>query len=287
MQQNQSPDHDEQMSKEDQGDSGTVISRRTGIAIAIWVFILAGGLMAYVSAFYVNEHSVRVNFFVGSLFSIAAVIVVVIQAVIYDRQAKALDAQLKISERLATTALRQFEITDRPWLAVDIELISPLTFDEQGGYLTFRIFAKNVGRSLAINATVNTKIVIPIFSGELSGQVIAEQLRVCQTVDSRFMSYAVFPEQTFVSDRGFRLGQQELEQSRIMNTDAVEIYLVGCVDYQFSGHEAHHQTRFVYQVQRAEAADPGHLLLVRIGQDVPMDRLVLQKLYVGRGDYAD
>src|SRR5215216_3094965 len=216
MEQNQSPDHDEQMSKEDQGDSSTVISRRTGIAIAIWVFILAGGLMAYVSAFYVNEQSVRVNFFVGSLFSIAAVIVVVIQAVIYDRQAKALDAQLQISERLATTALRQFEITDRPWLAVVIELISPLTFDEQGGYLTFRIFAKNVGRSVALNATVNTKIVIPIFSGELSGQVMAEQLRVCQTVDSRFMSYAVFPEQTFVSDRGFRLGQQELEQSRIM-----------------------------------------------------------------------
>ena len=100
MDQNESPANHKTVSKQDQTDRNAVIPRRTGIAIAVWVFLLAGGVMAYVSAFYVNEGSVSVNFFVGSLFSIAAVIVVIIQAVIYDRQAKALDAQLEENRRL-------------------------------------------------------------------------------------------------------------------------------------------------------------------------------------------
>jgi len=61
----------------------------------------------------------------------------------------------------------------------------------------------------------------------------------------------------------------------------------GCVDYQFSGHDAHHQTGFSYQVYRTEIGHGNATFAILIGEDVPMERLLLVKTIVGRGDYAD
>ena len=261
----------------------------TGIAIAFWAFFFGAIALWIVIHDHVADPAKSFEVFIASLFSLAIVIVVIVHAYMYFRQAKALDAQLEVSNRLAITALRQFEITDRPWLGVEVRLIGPLAFNEQGTNLNCRFIAKNVGRSVAVNATINAKVVIPSLGGDVYRYVFAEQSQVCQNVNSGFMSYAIFPDATFISDIGFGIGPEDLERGRLagddFRTDFFQIYLVGCVDYQFSGHDIHHQTRFIYEVYRTDPA--GVRLALSIGQDVPLERLALYKTIIGRGDYAD
>jgi hypothetical protein len=259
--------------------------------IALLVLVV-GSIAAYYAYHYVTKDSVRFQFWVGFMFSFMALVVVTIQVVIYaqqaefmKRQAKTMEDQSEISDRLATTALRQFEITDRPWLAVDVSIIGPLTFNEQGGNITFRIVAENVGRSIALNATVHAKMIIPDFDGDLFREVLAEQLRVCKEAHSRFMAYAVFPGRKSVSDWSFGLGPAELERGCIATSNFFHLYIVGCVDYQFSGHDTHHQTRFIYGVNRTDKS--GRPLALSMENDIPLEHLFLQKFILGESDYAD
>ena len=101
------------------------------------------------------------------------------------------------------------------------------------------------------------------------------------------MSYALFPDRSFIQEIGFGLGPQELEMGRWGESKFIQIYFVGCADYQFSGHDAHHQTRFSYQVHRIEIGHGNATFAIQIGEDVPIERLVLRKTIMGRGDYAD
>jgi hypothetical protein len=211
------------------------------------------------------------------------------QAAIYFRQAKALDAQQRSTEHLAATALKQFEITDRPWLWFDADFSGPLTFTDGNMELPFRLVAKNVGRSVAVNATINAKVVIPRLGPncDLYAEVLAEQQKVCQNVKSRFNSYTIFPDGVYELGMAFNVGLQEVENGRLPKTNFITAYLVGCVDYKFPGHEAHHQTRFACEVLRAHSENPNIKLSLEIGQDVPLERLILRKLFISGGDYAD
>src|SRR5213076_217788 len=114
MQQEQGSGNRTNERQEDKEESNDVLAI-TGIPVAILIFLGVGALLAFIAHYYVNEHSASLRFFIDGMFSLALTIIVVIQAAIYHRQAKALDAQRESSERLAATALRQFEITDRPW----------------------------------------------------------------------------------------------------------------------------------------------------------------------------
>lgn len=76
----------------------------TGIAIAIWFFL--GGL--FLLRLYIYDHIPtdpgRTAVLVESMFSLAIVIVVVVHAVMYLRQAKAMDAQLRVSDTSLVTS---------------------------------------------------------------------------------------------------------------------------------------------------------------------------------------
>jgi hypothetical protein len=93
------------------------------------------------------------------------------------------------------------------------------------------------------------------------------------------LSYAIFPDDDYTVHYGNGVIGDDVERGRIGNTEMFSMYLVGCVDYQFVGHAAHHQTRFAYEV-----IPRGHSL--KIGENVPMENLTLRKVFFG-GDYAD
>lgn len=189
------------------------------------------------------------------------------------------------AEDSAQTARKAYERTDRPWLRVDIGIISPLTFDEQGGHLTFAISATNIGRSVALGATINPRIVPMRMNNETWQNVFDEQTQTCQNINSRFMSYAIFPDQSYGVEHTFGFTVPE-ETIFTGGSDFFSLYLVGCVDYQFSGHDAHHQTRFIYEIHATPAENPRIILALTNNQDVPIERLLLQKSFMG-GDYAD
>ncbi len=69
----------------------------SGVSSAIIVFLLFGSLIFLIAHDYIPDNAKRAEVLLASMFSLAIVIVVIIQAGIYSRQAKALDAQMKIA----------------------------------------------------------------------------------------------------------------------------------------------------------------------------------------------
>lgn len=96
MQQEQSSENKADNNRNNQ-EPGTAITPFTGTAIAIWVFVIGGAILWLVIHDNVADAAKGFEVFIASIFSLALVIVVVIQAGIYFRQARALDAQLEVS----------------------------------------------------------------------------------------------------------------------------------------------------------------------------------------------
>jgi hypothetical protein len=262
---------------DNQGEKKCCISPTvTGIAIAVWIFIGLTALLWVVISNNITDEAKRFEVGIMAMLNIAIVVIVVVHAVIYHNQTKAMIAQ-------GETSLRQFEITDRPWLMADISLASPLTFDSQGGHLTFKVAVKNVGRSVAVNMTINAKMVIPNPAQDIYGIVATEHAYVCRGINSEIASYALFPERSHIQEISFGLVPQEMEQGRLGGSAFFYLFFVGCVDYQFSGHEGHHQTGFSYQVINTGGGN----IAVRVGENVSREHLSLYKPVAGKGDYAN
>lgn len=277
---------------------GKLLTKRDVIGGAFLIIVVVGGLSGYYAFNHISERSARMQFWVGFMFSFAALVVIVIQVAIYwqqaefmEQQADILEAQKEITDRLATTALRQFEITDRPWLSFKAEPAGALTFNDQGMRVSMKLTTRNVGHSVAVNTTINAKIVIPRTDIPVTpwDQVLAEQAEFCQAVKSnksKVLSYALFPDDVYPQEVDFPMSSEQVEKGRFIDNRTVSgIYVVGCVDYQFAGHDRHHQTQFAWQLFGIEPQSD-YAVSLEIGRDVPRDRLKMVKMFMG-GDYAD
>lgn len=114
MQQHRGSDNDKDngQRKESGLDSGD-IPPITGTAIAVWAFVIGGGFLWFFLHSYISETSEAIKLWVESIFSLALVIVVIIQALIYFRQAKALDKSLEIARESMVYAQRAYvSVTD-------------------------------------------------------------------------------------------------------------------------------------------------------------------------------
>jgi hypothetical protein len=95
MQQKQSSENEADNNRNNQ-EPGAAISRITGTAIAIWIFVAGGAILWVAVHDNVADTTKSFEVFIASIFSLALVIVVVIQAGIYFKQARAMDAQQEI-----------------------------------------------------------------------------------------------------------------------------------------------------------------------------------------------
>ena len=157
----------------------------------------------------------------------------------------------------------------RPWVMLTgIEPISLMSDDKAGVRLFFEVFAKNVGHGPAQSIWVSGRLLIDQFDPS-PDQVM---LRECVEDKSRAKpGPALFPDQPgqFQWDAGIaadRVWAARAERIRsgydletamgrprmahIMSEDAAKfpfnasLYLVGCVNYRFSGDDIVHQTSF-------------------------------------------
>ena len=76
----------------------------TGTSIAIWIFLIVLFFVWIFLPDYVPDRADRAQVFLESMFSLAIVIVVVVHAVMYYKQARAMDAQVQQSERAVKAA---------------------------------------------------------------------------------------------------------------------------------------------------------------------------------------
>lgn len=172
---------------------------------------------------------------------------------------------------------QQLEMTNRPWVGVELAITGPLTFDAGGAHVRFSVRVSDVGHSPAFNVNVLPRIV-----NAQGIDTVAEQERTCSSYGNIPLGApwgrTLFPgkdaEQRFelVADKG------ELDKSQSfvgLGQDAFLPNIVGCVDYVVAYPGRHHQTFFAYYLMATSSS--GKADGIRRGVDVPMDRIRLYK----------
>src|SRR5260370_5940620 len=94
MKQEDNGKRDANNANRDKAENG-VVRPVTGISFAIIVFLLFGGLIFLVVHDYIPDNAKKAEILLASMFSLAIVIVVIVQCGIYFKQAKTFDAQLE------------------------------------------------------------------------------------------------------------------------------------------------------------------------------------------------
>jgi len=203
---------------------------------------------------------------------------------------------LQAIHRQANIMERQIAAMERPWIAVNVSVASPLQFnrkDRKGNAgLNFTFSLKNVGHSVAVGVNAEAKIIA--WKDDLA-QPIKRQRNFCDEVrqsmvDPSERGITLFPDEQTVQIIGFEISSVDVESAVLPFKGTEGKYfspvLVGCVDYQFSHSPTHHQTRFIYQIQRRNSDQPFRPLRIEVGKDLPVSDVVLTRWFFG-GDYAD
>jgi hypothetical protein len=259
-------DNDQNVQKN--GDNQHRIWNVSYTAIAVWCWLIT----AVIVRLWVYDHvpdGYKAQVFVESILTLAIIDAVVVHAVMYYKQAKE-------ANRHAEIALKQFEITDRPWIKFKAFFTGGIFFHENGQLSTeFRFIVRNVGRSVAVNTTIRARLVIPEFNAVFTDeQVLKRQLEVCAGMDMPqqippevlkrlLLSYVVFPNEDYTINHGFSASAEEVKRGDRGGLGLYELYLVGCVSYQIAGHAARHHTHFAYMVFPHGREDKGFLEIGR------------------------
>ncbi len=142
---------------------------------------------------------------------------------------------------------------DRPWIAVDVSITSPLTYDGRGVSMEFNIIPKNVGRSPAQNIWLSPKLV-PAFMGD---DVSKTQKLICENAQpplTGLQSYVLFAGDHYVQPEGLGLSAEEINAHwgklppGMHPPDGIPLVPIGCVDYTYTSSPRHHQTGFALDV---------------------------------------
>ncbi|HEY0375989.1 MAG TPA: hypothetical protein VGC87_03445 [Pyrinomonadaceae bacterium] len=204
-----------------------------------------------------------------------------------ERLVRSGEEQATALREQAGIALKQFEITDRPWLDVEAVPNGPLEFRDDAANLTVRFTVKNVGRSVALRATLTARVFVPTKAAGFFDDAVAQQRKICSEVNSNIMAFALFPNNTLTLDSGFSVATQVLRSTHLGPYGFASFLIVGCADYQINGQTAHHQTGFIYEVYKGDPVYPNAYIVPRIGEDVPPDLLRIRKPFLINGDYVN
>jgi hypothetical protein len=206
--------------------------------------------------------------------------------------------QVSAAESQVGIMRNQLEAADRPWVTVELQIAAPLTFNDNGDlHISFMFTLKNVGRSVATNATVYVSVFVPPWEvSQHFNQPVERQRALCDKIQPHALTLMLFPDDVKPFNASITFSRAEIEANTIPPPPGMPIppppgkriapVLFGCVDYQFSSLPKHHQTGFIYSIFRHEPANQGTLFAIVIGQELPIARIRLERWSFG-GDYAN
>jgi hypothetical protein len=213
-------------------------------------------------------------------------------------QATASQTAANAAKSSAETASKQLELLDRPWISVAFAPESPITFDNEQMRLNLGVHLKNVGHAVATNVVIAYE---PFLTDDPFHKVLSRQKTLCDKtkkdtigMNSGRLEITLFPS---AEDRSLFIGP-DISMRKIMSNlvdthnpsfhDKVfgPVYLVGCVDYQYTASPIHHQTQFAYEIGRIRTNPPAKIPgLIIVGEDVPVGEVVIAPWIFG-GDRA-
>lgn len=205
-----------------------------------------------------------------------------------DTQAKATQSAAKAATNQLGLMKKQLDMTERPWIEVTLTANTewepgpgldmprfasqnggPLNFDQDGrGFLSFKLNMKNVGNSVAEHVYPRIKVLVegrfsPGFN--FTKTPLEKQIALCgkpnefirgtrshedrPAPDERF---TIFPKDTESEYSLEPIDTKQLAENPpefgLKSGKLVDIYIVGCVDYDYSFSSIPHQTGFIYTV---------------------------------------
>jgi hypothetical protein len=180
--------------------------------------------------------------------------------------------------------------SNRPWISLQPEIGSDLTYDEQGNArIVINFILQNVGKFPAANVQIDAEI-IPVFGDARPFQkAIAERNRL-RPAGLGNLGVTVFPGPPQVHSQNLRIPRAAIEafHKKIISDFGVEAKaeakmgvtylpsLVGVVDYEFTFAEGHHQTGFILDLRKKDPRNPNAALHFDVQEGtIPKSRLWL------------
>ena len=158
MQQEQNSENTNNNNKrENQQANVRLIWSVSSTATAIHVFLLGVFLLSIFLPDYVPDRADRAKVFIESMFSLAIVVVVVVHAMMYFKQAKAMDAQVQQSERAVKAAENNVETVEKTAIYANRAYVVAKIRDVGNAkeFLGFRLRIENSGNTPANKVIVS------------------------------------------------------------------------------------------------------------------------------------
>ncbi len=193
------------------------------------------------------------------------------------------------AKQSANVAEKTLVATQRPWVSVEMKIISPLTYDAEGNaQITIGFMLKNIGNSPAVELDLIAEL-HPIF-----GDAVAKKQKLCDAVrkshplDSRVSEWGLvlFPQQSMPFGQALSVSHKEIEEFNLAQAGDSPIWpkdrliwpakIIGCVNYKFTFTDGYHQTGFVGLLHRPSPDGPNYPpVMFRAGEDVPIEAMEL------------
>jgi hypothetical protein len=157
------------------------------------------------------------------------------------------------ASRQWVTMQQQLELSQRPWVSVDVAARGSLVFDEKGADGGLQFTLRNLGHSPA--QYVNLHFDVLPAGGSISG-VLVEQKKMCDRMrdlpDNADVKDTILPGGQTVQGRSLRVEKADVEKYTQRHVPVlgpfISLIVFGCADYQFTFAEGHHQTGFMFWI---------------------------------------
>ncbi|HVS89021.1 MAG TPA: hypothetical protein VHF01_12480 [Candidatus Acidoferrum sp.] len=203
------------------------------------------------------------------------------------------------------TARQQLELSERPWIKISFTIgVQGFSFQSGSATLPLQAHIQNIGHSVATGVIVPIKMFLAYDANGIFKEPLKRQKDLCDPIAEKptgdpqlsDMALTIFPGDTDVSmNYGVGVGKDELDSAKTLiphgggfpkvgGGKRILPIIVGCVDYQYATSTHHHQTRFIYQVQRIDRSLPPNIypiISIEVPKTVAPADVVLQKYGFG------
>jgi hypothetical protein len=214
----------------------------------------------------------------------------IINSHMLDRMNESADA----AKRAAQAAEKQLDLSERPWLSVDVTKRGPFANSATGAVLSGSIEVKNIGHTVAKEVNSNVELIV-VHGDQIFTKPLQEQKRLCDLARNRkvrpefTLGPVMFPDAGDRFDFSTQISRKDIDAESFtvpkVTTKFITSVLVGCIDYQTTFSKGHHQTGFIYMITRFDPAKPAVPFLIRADQSLMESQIRFDKWL--DGFYAD
>src|SRR2546430_7384648 len=137
----------------------------------------------------------------------------------------------RAAESAATTAAKQFDAAERPWVSLNVELAGPLEFDKNYGSVKTRVILKNSGHSPATRIWIEPEF-FPIPPANVAGERdrLCNQTRGHQKANPQ-MGETLVPGGDFRQEVRITKDRADADRASKANQGALGPTVIFCVAY--------------------------------------------------------